>query len=307
MKKKIIIGYIVYAAGSLVWGIFKNYNIKELGILNHLFNIELWMLALLVLLATTLSFWAVIRFGECRIIMRTEAQKVNIDETYINKMDARFKIISSIILRIVMVILSFLSGYAVVSTASLNWETMGTKIYAVLLVSVLIMVTFYGYIYFMVIVMCMRDVYNSDFKDYVSIYPIATKIFEKYTRICSFGLILFWTIGFILILISIIVFSIDAFFIMAVIGILIFAGYLIFMFYPYYLTRKKISTLKMQTIREICERHNMLDKTVFDKYIGIIKYISESPDVMTSNFQLILTSTLAAIAGLITPILSLFK
>ena len=104
MKKKIIIGYIVYAVGSLVWGIFKNYNIKELGILNHLFNIELWMLALLVLLATTLSFWAVIRFGECRIIMRTEAQKVNIDETYINKMDARFKIISSIILRIVMVI-----------------------------------------------------------------------------------------------------------------------------------------------------------------------------------------------------------
>ena len=159
----------------------------------------------------------------------------------------------------------------------------------------------------MVIVMCMRDVYNSDFKDYVSIYPIATKIFERYTRICSFGLILFWAIGFILILISIIVFSIDAFFIMAVIGILIFAGYLIFTFYPYYLTRKQISTLNMQTIREICERHNMLDKTVFDKYIGIIKYISESPDVMTSNFQLILTSTLAAIAGLVTPILSLFK
>lgn len=307
MKKKIIIGYIIYAAGSLVWGIFKNYNIKELGILNHFFNIELWMLTLLVLLATTLSFWAVIKFGECRIIMRTEAQKVNIDETYINKMDARFKIISSIILRIVMVILSFLSGYAVVSTTSLNWETTGTKIYAVLLVSVLITVTFYGYIYFMVIVMCMRDVYNSDFKDYVSVYPIATNIFEKYTRICSFGLILFWVIGFILILLSIIVFSIDAFFIMSVIGILIFAGYLIFTFYPYYLTRKKISTLKMQTIREICERHNMLDKTVFDKYIGIIKYISESPDVMTSNFQLILTSTLAAIAGLVTPILSLFK
>lgn len=307
MKKKIIIGYIVYVAVSLVWGIFKNYNIKELGILNHLFNIELWMLTLLVLLATTLSFWAVIRFGECRIIMRTEAQKVNIDETYINKMDARFKIISSIILRIVMVILSFLLGYAVVSTASLSWETMGAQIYAVLLVSVLIMVTFYGYIYFMVIVMCMRDVYNSDFKDYVSIYPIATNIFEKYTRICSFGLILFWVIGFILILLSIIVFSIDAFFIMAVIGILIFAGYLIFTFYPYYLTRKKISTLKMQTIREICERHNMLDKAVFDNYIGIVKYISESPDVMTSNFQLILTSTLAAIAGLVTPILSLFK
>lgn len=307
MKKRVIIGYIVYTIVSLVWGIYRNYDLKDLEILNHSFNIELWMLALLVLLATTLSFLAVLRFGECRTIMRTEAQKVNIDDMYINKIDMRFKLITSIKLRIAIIILGFISGYAVVKTASLNLVTTGMLIYAVFLVSVLITITFYGYIYFMVIVMCMRDVYNSDFKEYVFIYPIATNIFEKYTRICSFGLILFWVIGFILILLSLIVFSIDAFFIMAIIGILIFAGYLIFTFYPYYLTRKKISTLKMQTIRDMCERNNMLEKSVFDSYINIIKYISESPDVMTSNFQLILTSTLAAIASLITPFLSLFK
>lgn len=307
MKKKVIFGYCVYAVGSLGWGIFRNYDIKNLEILNHSFSIKLWMLTLLVLLATTFSFWAVLRFSECRTIIRAEAQKVNIDEMYINKIDERFKMISSIKLIIAIIVLGFLSGYAVVSTASLNWITTGMQIYAVLLVSVLIMITFYGYIYFMVIVMCMRDVYNSNFKDYVFIYPIATDIFEKYTRICSFGLILFWAIGFILILLSIIVFSIDAFFIMAVIGILIFAGYLIFTFYPYYLTRKKISALKMQTIREVCERNNMLEQSVFDSYVNIIKYISESPDVMTSNFQLVLTSTLAAIASLVTPFLSLFK
>lgn len=307
MKKKVVFGYIVYAVGSLVWGIFRNYNIKKLEFLNHSFNINLWMLTLLVLLATTFSFWTVLRFSECRTIMRTEAQKVNIDEIYINKIDERFKMISSTRLIIAIIILGFLSGYAVVNTASLNWITTGTQIYAVLLVSILIMITFYGYIYFMVIVMCMRDVYNSNFNDYVFIYPIATDIFERYTRICSFGLILFWAIGFILILLSVIVFSIDAFFIIAVIGILILAGYLIFTFYPYYLTRKKISALKMQTIRELCERNNMLEKSVFDSYVSIIKYISESPDVMTSNFQLILTSTLAAIASLVTPFLSLFK
>lgn len=307
MKKKVVFGYCVYLVGSLAWGIFRNYNIKKLEILNHSFHIKLWMLTLLVLLATTFSFWAVLRFSECRAIIRTEAQKVNIDEMYINKIDERFKMISSVKLIMAIIILGFLSGYAVVNTASLNWITTGMQIYAVVLVSVLIMITFYGYIYFMVIVMCMRDVYNSNFKDYVFIYPIATDIFEKYTRICSFGLILFWAIGFILILLSIIVFSIDAFFIMTVIGILIFAGYLIFTFYPYYLTRKKISALKMQTIREVCERNNMLEKSIFDSYVNIIKYISESPDVMTSNFQLVLTSTLAAIASLVTPFLSLFK
>ncbi len=63
----------------------------------------------------------------------------------------------------------------------------------------------------------------------------------------------------------------------------------------------------MQTIREVCKRHNMLEKSVFDSYVSIIKYTSESPDVVTSNFQLILTSTLAAIASLVTPFLSLFK
>lgn len=307
MKKNIIIGYIVYVVCSLVLGIVLNYNIKKLEILNHSFDIKLWMLALLVLLATTLSFWAVLGFRECRMIVRTEAQKMNIDEIYINKIDERFNMLSSPKIIITIIILGSLSGYAVVNTASLAWITTVTQIYAVFLVSALIMVTFYGYIYFMVIVMCMRDVYNSEFKDYVFIYPIATDIFEKYTRICSFGLILFWGIGFILILLSIIVFSIDAFFIMAVIGILIFAGYLIFTFYPYYLTRKKISSLKMQTIREVCKRNNMLEKSVFDSYISIIKYTSESPDVMMSNFQLVLTSTLAAIASLVTPFLSLFK
>lgn len=307
MKKKVIIGYLVYASGSLGWGLYTKRIITSLEILNHSFDINIWMLALLVILATTLSFWAVLRFSECRIIMLAEAQKVEIDYGHIKIVNKIFKLIASKKVIILIMVLGFLSGYAVVNTSSLDWEKPDTKIYAVLLVSVLIMLTFYGYIYFMVIVMFMREVYNSDFKKYVFIYPIATDIFEKYTRICSFGLILFWVIGFILIILSIIVFSIDAFFIMAVIGTLIFAGYLIFTFYPYYLTRKKIAALKMQTIREMCEQYNMLVKSNFDNYIGIIKYISESPDVMPSNFQLILTSTLAAIAGLVTPFLSLFK
>ncbi len=138
MKKNIIIGYIAYVVCSLVWGIITNYNIKKLEILNHSFDIKLWMLALLVLLATTFSFWAVLRFRECRMIVRTEAQKVNIDEIYLNKIDERFNMISSKKLIITIIILGVLSGYAVVNTATLNWVTTGTQIYAVFLVSVLI-------------------------------------------------------------------------------------------------------------------------------------------------------------------------
>lgn len=306
MKKNIIFGYIVYTVISFVFGLLINVNIKELKILNNSFNIALWMLSLLVLLATTLSFGAVLGFSKCKILMRKEAQKVNIDEKNIKKIDKRFNLISSKRLIISIIITGILSSDAVVKAASLNWEK-GIQIYGMILVSILIAITVYGYLYFMVIVLCMRDIYNSDFKEYVFIYPIATGIFEKYNRICSFGLILFWGIGFILIILSVIVFSMDAFLIIAVIGILIFAGYLIFTFYPYYLTRKKISALKMQTIRMVCEKNNMLQRVVFDNYVTIIKYISESPDVMTSNFQLILTSTIAAIASLVTPFFSLFK
>lgn len=306
MRKVILRVYCLYLISAvLCWGKI-NYTLKEMTILDHSFSIKLWVVSLLVLIGTSLSVWAILRFLDDKGTLIEEAIKVGSDQSLVLKVFNRFNTLLYKRVEIFVVVLGGFSGWVVVNASTLNWER-GAKIYAIVLVSILIIATFYAYMFFMVIIKCMRDIYYSDFKFYTFIYPIATNIFEEFTHICSFGLILFWTIGIILTFLSIIVFDIEAFFVVAIIGILMFVGYLIFTFYPYYLTRKKISALKMQTIRKLCDKNNMLEKETFDVYSDIIKYVSESPDVMTSNYQLILTSTLAAIASLITPLFSLFK
>ena len=110
-----------------------------------------------------------------------------------------------------------------------------------------------------------------------------------------------------MIILSFMVFDAGALVILAIMGALILIGYLVFTFYPYYITRKKISMLKMQTVRNLCSKNNMLEKESFTDCSEIIKFVSDSPNALSTNFQLIITSTIAAIAGLLTPLLSFFK
>lgn len=165
----------------------------------------------------------------------------------------------------------------------------------------------YGYIYFFVIIMCMKEVYEWDFRQYTYIYPLSTEIFDKFNGACTYGLACFWAIGIILIFLSLAVFDTDSFGLMLFIGCLIFAGYVFFTFYPYYLTRKKVSLLKLQTIRTIFLARNMMIKANYDKYIEMIKNVSDSPNVLSTNFNLVVTSTLTAVAGLLTSIITLWK
>lgn len=306
MKKYINYVYAVYVIVALLYSGIKNYICKEFVIMNKMFSIDIFLISFLVLIATSLSFWAVTFFEKYKITIQEEGEKVKIDADVQKKIEKRFQTISSFIPRMGVFILSFTSGYVVVENASLIWKN-GIKLYAVILVGILIGITFYGYIFFIVIIISIRDVYNLEFEKYITIYPIATEVFEKYTPIYFSGLILFWTIGLILIALSIIVFNEEAFLILAVIGALILFGYLFFTFYPYYLTAKKVNMLKLQTIRMICKDKDLLDRSVFDEYSDIIKYVLDSPNVMSTNFRLIITSTLAAIIGLITSVLSLFK
>lgn len=306
MKKIKLCGYVTYTIIAFILGLLLNYPCKEFTILEKTFNIDIFLIAILVLTATSFSFWAVTKFQNNKITILEGIKKLNIKKTFQQKIEKRFARTSSLILKIGVIILSFPSGYLIVDKAALKWDN-GIKIYAFILVSILICITSYAYIYFIVIIISIKDIYNLEFEKYIIIYPIATEVFEKYTPIYSSGLILFWTIGLILITLSIIVFNEEAFLIIAIIGGLILFGYIFFTFYPYYITRKKVNMLKLQTIRKICSDKDLMDKSTFDQYSEMIKFVLDSPDVMSTNFHLIITSTLAAVIGLITSILSFFK
>lgn len=65
--------------------------------------------------------------------------------------------------------------------------------------------------------------------------------------------------------------------------------------------------LKLQTIRTMFLAKNMMIKENYDSYVEVIKNVSDSPNVLSTNFNLVLTSTLTAIAGLFTSIFTLWQ
>lgn len=310
MEKKISRIYVVYTIVSFVSLLISfplNHPLKELQVMGRSINIELWMLSFLVLLTSAVSFVAVRKLHECKKILKKEAKKVGIEDSMLKNNDELIETISqNPAFYVVLGVSSIFAGICIVNTAALALVRF-SKIYAYVLVIFLFFITAYAYIYFFIILIYIRDVYRLNFRNYTYMFPVATDIFEKYTQICSMGLIFFWIVGLLLVALSIIVFDEQALLLMAFIGILILIGYIIFTFYPYYITRKKVSMLKLQTIKKLCEQHDMRRRDEFEHYSGIVKYVFDSPGAMSTNFQIILTSSLAAIATLLSPFLAFFS
>lgn len=304
---KLAVIYVFYVCVAVVMG-FKvedsfEIKINSIGLLKQISPMSI---VLLILIATTISVYAIVKFDKDKDTIEKEAIRVAIKKSGVDKVKKRLAFITCKPVRGTMILSAGLARFVVSIASGGTWKRY-TCVYAFVLVGVLIWVTLYGYIFFFIIIMCMKEVYECDFKEYVYIYPLATGIFDKFNGICTYGLICFWAIGIILILLSLVVFDANSFGLMLVIGGLILLGYLIFTFYPYYLTRKKVSLLKLQTIRTICLAKNMMEKENYDSYVEVIKNVSDSPNVLSTNFNLVLTSTLTAIAGLITSIFTLWK
>lgn len=268
-------------------------------------DISPMIISFLILVATTISLFADVKFHQDIYLIEREANSVEINELGLKKIRKRIKIIRCIGIKVAMLIPASCSYFIVDVASSDKWEYY-TCFYACILVSVLIGLTLYGYIFFFVIIMCMKEVYEWDFRKYTYTYPLATTIFNRFNEICTYGLGRFWSIGAILIFLSLIIFDQKSFSVMLIIGGLILIGYIFFTFYPYYLARKKVSLLKLQTIRTMCFAKNMMETDNYNNYSEMIKNVSDSPNVLSTNFNLVLTSTAAAMTSLITSILAIW-
>lgn len=304
---KLAVIYLFYVCLAVVKG-FKVEDSFEIKIKSiELFvQISPIVVALLILTATSISLYAIIRFDKDKDIIEKEAIGVAIKEIGIDKVRMRLALITCKPVRGAMLLSAGLACFVVSIASGGNWKSY-TCVYASVLVGVLIWLTLYGYIYFFIIIMCMKEVYEWEFREYTYIYPLATTIFNRFNGVCTYGLICFWAIGIILIFLSLMVFDKSSLGLMLVIGSLILLGYVFFTFYPYYLTRKKVSLLKLQTIRTMFLAKNMMIKENYDSYVEVIKNVSDSPNVLSTNFNLVLTSTLTAIAGLFTSIFTLWQ
>lgn len=203
------------------------------------------------------------------------------------------------------------------------------------------MITAYGYAVY--IVNKIYVIFSREFNNYNKDYPIATKIFEKCYHIFFHGIVLFWIIGILLlILITLLCINENVFametqlniFVLVVAYICIILGFILSTIYPYYITSRKIEELKLASIAEYLKNNEIVDnETYMEKYsltddpskkaetekkdkilkknyadidYKRIELIINSPNSIHGTSGIRVYSTLTVIVSLITQICSLY-
>lgn len=165
------------------------------------------------------------------------------------------------------------------------------EIYAGLLVFFAALSTILAYATLILDIFAIQAVYNSTFNKYVFLCPVSTKIFREYNKIITHGLIRFWAVGScVLFLTFIVVEHKDPIFI-AVVSLAII-GFILFTFFPFYITKKKIIELKMESIESLVDTENVQG---IQSSESSVKLILESPSQISTNYYTLYWSTLLAI------------
>lgn len=202
------------------------------------------------------------------------------------------------------------------------------KSYLIVLAIVYIatMITAYGYAVYLV--NKIHVIFSKDFIDYNNDYPISTKIFKKCYHILFHGIVLFWIIGILLlVLITLLCINENVFametqfniFVLIVAYICILFGFLLSTIYPYYITSRKIEELKLASISKYLENEKVpygqcgnspdnIDKpsTADDTDYKKIELIINSPNSLQGSSGIRVYSTLTVVVSLITQICSLY-
>lgn len=157
------------------------------------------------------------------------------------------------------------------------------------------------------LILKISSIFNQDFKNYVRIYPLSTPIFEKCYHMFFHGIVLFLIICVLLfILISLLCLNTAAFtdpkslnkYIIVIAYICILISFILSTIYPYYITKRKIEELKLESISKL--------KPYTKSYFITVKHIKDSPNNINSNTSIRIYSTLTIALSFIAQIYSLY-
>ncbi len=300
-KVKMLFGLIYF----LVWGISLFYFGPLLQIENGTAGIQMSLLSYAVILyfITVEAYHSFLRFTKYAVNIIREAKDVELCDSEIQKVHKWLYHITHHYIPVLAILLSLGTAFAFVSSTELHLsDILGLRLYAGFLVFFAALSTILAYAFLILDVYAIRVVYNGTFRKYVFFYPVSTKIFREYNKIITHGLIRFWLVGsFVLFLTFIVVVRKGPIFITVV--ALAVIGFLLFTFYPFYITKKKIIELKLQTIASLVDTE---DAQQIQSKESIVKFIQESPSQISTNYYTLYWSSLLAIISTIISLKDLF-
>lgn len=300
-KAKALLGFIYF----LIWGIGLFYFDPLLQIENGAAGLQMSLLSYAVILCfiTVEAYHSFLQFTKYAADIVQEAKDVELYDLEIQKVHKWPYHIMHHYIPVLAILLSLGATFAFVSKTELHLsDFFGLRLYAGFLVFFAALSTILAYAFLILDVYAIRVVYNGTFRKYVFFYPVSTKIFREYNKIITRGLIRFWLVGsFVLFLTFIVVARKDPIFI--TVAVLAVIGFLLFTFYPFYITKKKIIELKMQTIASLVDTK---DAQQIQGKESTVKLIQESPSQISTNYYTLYWSSLLAIISTIISLKDLF-
>ena len=263
------------------------------------FQISLIYYVAILCFITVEAYCSFLQFTKYAADIAREANDVKLSDSEIEAVEKRLYHIMRYYTPVCTILISLGVAYVFVSNTELNLSAVSwLQMYAGFLVFFAALSTILAYTSLIFDVTAIQAVYNGTFKKYIFFYPVSTKIFREYNKIITRGLIKFWLVGScVLFLTFIVVVHKGPIFI--TVTALAVIGFLLFTFFPFYITKKKIIELKMQTIASLVDAENIIDDQHIQSRESTIKFVQESPSQISTNYYTLYWSTLLALISAI--------
>lgn len=286
--------FLVLLTGLISFGPF-----SQVKSSNGDFQMELICYVIVLCFITVASYGSFLRFIKYAGDISREAIGVELSDSEMDEVHRWLHLIIRHYAPAFAVSISLYTAIVFVRNTELNLSSVaGLRMYAGFLVFFAALSTILAYTSLILDVYAIRIVYNGTFQKYVFFYPVSTRIFREYNKIITCGLIRFWMVGICVLFLTCIVVVRKGLIFITVIGLVIF-GFLLFTFFPFYMTKKKIIELKMQTIASLVAAKDIIDNQHIQNTESTVKIIQESPSQISTNYYTLYWSTLMALISTI--------
>lgn len=263
------------------------------------FQMSLIYYVIVLSFITVVSYGSFLQFTKYAADISHEAIDVKLSDSEMQKVYKCLHHVMWHYVPISSILISLYTAFVFVNNTELNLSSVRwLQAYAGFLVFFAALSTILAYTSLILDVYAIRVVYNGTFQKYVFFYPVSTKIFKEYNKIITCGLIRFWVVGICVLFLTFIVVVHKGPIFITVMGLAIF-GFLLFTFFPFYITKKKIIELKMQTIASLVDTKDIAYDWHIQNKESTIKLIQESPSQISTNYYTLYWSTLLALISTI--------
>ena len=292
-KAAVVLGVIYFSV--LLVGLFHFHPLSPVKNINGESQMNLICYVAVLCFITVAAYRAFLQFTKYAADIILEAENVNLSVSDMQNVSKCAYDAIQLYIPALAIPVSAGVAFVFIRNTELDLRTLSLlEVYASVLVFFAALSTILAYATLIFDIYAIKTVYDSTFNKYARFCPVSTKIFRKYNKIITRGLTRFWCVGSCVLFLTFIVVKHKEPIFIAVVFLAVI-GFIVFTFFPFYITKKKIIELKMEAIESLVDAEDVQDINNIQCREVAIRLILESPSQISTNYYTLYWSTLLAI------------